>query len=198
MLQKDFYARFDTRSLARELLGCVLVHETPEGTTSGIIVETEAYLCDDPACHAFNRRTTRTEVMYGEPGLAYVYQIYGMYFCFNVVSAPAGTGEAVLIRALEPLEGIALMRERRSAGANTARTFKTKELCNGPGKLVQAMGIHKSQTFHDLVKPPLYINEKVSGEVEVVVSKRIGIAEGKGHELLYRYFIKGNVNVSRP
>lgn len=200
MLKKDFYSQFDTLTLSRKLLGCELVHETDEGITSGIIVETEAYLCDDPACHAYNRRTPRTEVMYGEPGAAYIYQIYGMYYCFNVVSAEKDRGEAVLIRALEPVHGTDLMAMRRTWNSNgkPVKYLKMKDLCSGPGKLVQAMGIQKSQTFHDLTMPPLYINKAAAADFDITITTRVGIAEGKGHELPYRFYIQGNKFISKP
>jgi len=199
VLTKDFYKKYDTRSLAKALLGCELVHETPEGITSGIIVETEAYLFDDPASHAYNKRTTRVEVMYGEAGVAYVYQIYGMYFCFNVVSSEVGVGEAVLVRALEPVQGIELMTARRmeSQKTKTGKVPSLKDLCSGPGKLVQAMGIRKDQTFHDLTSGELFIRPGVIEDFEVKISTRIGIAEGKGHDLLYRYYIQGNKFISK-
>ncbi len=199
MFSKRFYHDPDTISLARRLLGCELVHETAEGITSGIIVETEAYLTDDPACHAYKRRTARVEAMYGEPGTAYVYQIYGMYYCFNVVSNVSGVGEAVLIRALEPVSGLDLMEFRRgNSRFSSSRKFKEKELCSGPGKLVQAMGIRKNQTFHDLTEGPLYIREGADRSFEVKTSTRIGIAEGKGHNLPYRFYIRGSKFISKP
>lgn len=105
-LPLSFFEAYDTRSLAQKLLGCELVHNSPDGITSGIIVETEAYLQNDPACHAYQRRTARTEPMYAAPGTIYVYLIYGMYQCFNVVSQEEGCGEAVLIRALQPTGGL--------------------------------------------------------------------------------------------
>jgi DNA-3-methyladenine glycosylase len=199
VLTKDFYKKYDTLSLAKALLGCELVHETPEGITSGIIVETEAYLFNDPASHAYNRRTSRVEVMYGEAGVAYVYQIYGMYFCFNVVSSEAGIGEAVLIRALEPVEGIELMTARRteSQKTKTGKVPALKDLCSGPGKLVQAMGIRKDQTFHDLASGELFIKPRMTEDFDIKITTRIGIAEGKGHDLLYRYYIRGNKFISK-
>ncbi|MCF2490908.1 DNA-3-methyladenine glycosylase [Dyadobacter sp. CY347] len=202
ILPLSFYDAFDTRSLAKRLLGCELVHESPDGITSGIIVETEAYLSDDPACHAYNRRTTRTEPMYGVAGTSYVYLIYGMYECFNVVSNKEGVGEAVLIRALQPVQGIDIMELRRSLiPGKTAPKIRTKqlklnELCRGPGNLARAMGIERS--LHNnisLTDGPLYIRDRVTQAVEVGSSTRIGINVGK--DLLYRFYIKDNPFVSK-
>jgi DNA-3-methyladenine glycosylase len=199
-LPYSFFESRDTLTLARDLLGCELVHDSPDGITSGIIVETEAYLFDDPACHAFNRRTTRTEPMYGKPGTIYVYLIYGMYQCVNVVSNQDGIGEAVLIRALQPTHGIDLMEKRRSErGDKTSvlkRSIPLKVLCSGPGKLVQAMGIerslHNNQSF---ITSNLYIRSHTISSFVTGVSKRIGI--NNGIDLPYRFFIKGNEFLSR-
>ena len=141
-LPLSFYQSYDTVTLAKKLLGCELVHNSPDGVTSGIIVETEAYLRDDPACHAYNRRTIRTEPMYGPPGNAYVYLIYGVYECINVVSNIEGIAEAVLIRALQPVKGIELMEARRELFQKrfppkpiTLKTSlqRTGETCGGYG-----------------------------------------------------------------
>jgi DNA-3-methyladenine glycosylase len=199
-LPRSFYESYDTLSLAEELLGCELVHDSPDGITSGTIVETEAYLFNDPACHAFNRRTARTEPMYGKPGNIYVYLIYGMYQCINVVSNDEGIGEAVLIRALQPQEGIELMQLRRQlsrkAQAVNRRSISTKDLCRGPGKLVQAMGIdrsiHNNQSF---TEGSLYIRKRSAGNIGIAVSRRIGI--NLGAELPYRFSIMENPYVSR-
>jgi DNA-3-methyladenine glycosylase len=198
----SFYSAYDTRTLARNLLGCELVHESPDGLTSGIIVETEAYLQDDPACHAFNRRTPRTEPMYGRAGTAYVYLIYGMYQCFNIVSNAEGIGEAVLIRALQPTAGIELMETRRSIRAGKAPVIPSaarialKELCRGPGKLVQAMGIEKGMHNATLLSGgTLYLRPQVIAPREIIAGPRVGI--NLGHELPYRYYIKDNIFVSK-
>ncbi|WP_026632905.1 DNA-3-methyladenine glycosylase [Dyadobacter alkalitolerans] len=202
ILPLSFYAAYDTRSLAAKLLGCELVHESPDGVTSGIIVETEAYLSNDPACHAYNRRTTRTEPMYGIAGTSYVYLIYGMYECFNVVSNQEGIGEAVLIRALQPVKGIELMELRRSLiPGKTAPKIRTKqlkvnELCKGPGNLARAMGIERS--LHNnilLTGGPLYIQDREVQDLAIESSVRIGINVGK--ELLYRFYIKDNPFISK-
>ncbi|MCE7060123.1 DNA-3-methyladenine glycosylase [Dyadobacter sp. CY343] len=202
-LPLSFYQSNDTLALAEKLLGCELVHESPEGITSGIIVETEAYLRDDPACHAFNRRTPRTEPMYGEPGTIYVYLIYGMYQCFNIVSNVVGVGEAVLIRALQPTAGLDLMQLRRQVVPKTPvlpakpqKEFAVKELCRGPGKLVKAMGIDR--TLHNnltLTDGPIYLTAPAVADFEVTVTTRIGI--NVGATLPYRFFIKNNPFVSK-
>lgn len=199
-LPLSFYESFDTLTLAQKLLGCELVHDSPEGITSGIIVETEAYLADDPACHAYNRRTNRTEPMYGPAGSIYVYLIYGMYQCINVVSNKKGIGEAVLIRALQPTQGIELMQFRRNSKRKSTivpeKPVSLIELCRGPGKLVQAMGIdrsiHNNGSFAD---GPLFITAPLTTDPEIVSSKRIGISVGM--DLQYRYMIKGSSFVSR-
>ena len=201
-LPLSFYNAFDTLSLARELIGCELVRESVDGTTSGIIVETEAYLTDDPACHAFNRRTARTEPMYSIAGTGYIYLIYGMYQCFNVVSNREGIGEAVLIRALQPTTGIELMEMRRQLipGKNgekiRLKRLKINELCKGPGNLVRAMGIER--TLHNnrlLTDGPLYIKARPNNDLEILTSRRIGI--NVGVDLPYRFFIKDNNFVSK-
>jgi DNA-3-methyladenine glycosylase len=194
----SFYEAYDTRSLAQKLIGCELVHNSPDGITSGIIVETEAYLQDDPACHAYQKRTARTEPMYAAPGTIYVYMIYGMYQCFNVVSEQAGRGEAVLIRALQPTEGIELMemrrQNRRKSGMHKAVALK--ELCRGPGKLVVAMGIDRSvHNGLSLTDSNLYITPLIKTDLEINISKRIGITQGV--DLLYRYSLKNNIFVSK-
>ncbi len=188
-----FYESHDTKSMAKALLGCELVHDSPDGLTSGIIIETEAYLQDDPACHAYNRYTPRTQPMYGDPGTIYVYHIYGMYQCLNVVSNRAGIGEAVLIRALKPIRGLELMharRERAHSRANVSRKkMRTEDLCSGPGKLVQSMGIskalHNNGTF---TEGDLFIIPAQISGFEIDVTTRIGLRVGT--ELPYRYIIR--------
>lgn len=149
-MRKSFYLQ-DTVEAARQLLGKLLVHRTPEGAAGGMIVETEAYVgAVDKACHTYNGISPRTEIMFAEGGVAYVYLIYGMYHCFNAVTGPAGDGDAVLIRALEPVFGLDLMRRRR--GQRDLRN-----LCSGPGKLCQALAIGKSQYGLDLTGEELFI-----------------------------------------
>lgn len=178
-----------TLQVATRLLGQHLVYKTKEGVSIGRIVETEAYLSDDPACHASRGMTKRNQVMFGPPGHAYVYFIYGMYYCFNVVTAPVGAGEAVLIRALEPVEGIDLMFKRRP------KVKKIEDLCNGPAKLVLAMGIAKHQNGISLDQEPLYLETNHLKKMEIVKTSRIGISEGM--HFPYRFYLKDNRFVSR-
>lgn len=190
-LDRSFYAR-DACTVARELIGKVLVHDSQEGITSGIIVETEAYRGpEDKAAHSYGgRRTSRTEIMYHEGGLAYVYLIYGMHCCFNVTVSVEGKPEAVLVRALEPLEGVELMMTRRG-------TTRTLNLTNGPGKLCQAMGITREHYGADLCGDELYVAD-VGKEFRVAVSERVNIdyaEEWRG--MLWRYFAEDNRFVSR-
>ncbi|WP_428659239.1 DNA-3-methyladenine glycosylase [Runella sp.] len=195
-LDLHFYQKYDTLTLANRLLGSELVHDSPEGRTAGIIVETEAYLTDDPACHAYRKQTTRNAAMFGPAGSVYVYLIYGMYHCVNIVSAEEGKGEAVLIRALEPTEGIGLMEKRRAARKGHGN-FTIRELCNGPAKLVQAMGItlagHNGTSLLD--DASLFIIPPKHTDFEVVTTTRIGITQGA--DLPYRFYIKGNRFVSK-
>jgi len=187
ILPRSFYAR-DTVTVARELLGNVIVHYTPEGIVTGRIVETEAYIQGDPACHASRGMTPRNKVMFGPPGCAYVYFIYGMYYCFNVVTAAVGVGEAVLIRALEPLAGTHTMSARR----NRERLV---DLCSGPAKLVQAMGINRLHNGADLTVKPLLIHCGAERKEKIVTTTRIGIKEGDNLPL--RFYLEGNIYVSR-
>ncbi|NBB22335.1 DNA-3-methyladenine glycosylase [Runella sp. CRIBMP] len=196
-LDLKFYQKYETLSLAKQLLGCEFIHESPEGRTAGIIVETEAYLTGDPACHAYRKKTLRNAAMFGPAGSVYVYLIYGMYHCVNIVSAVEGKGEAVLIRALEPTDGIELMELRRAERkGQKLMAFSLRELCNGPAKLVQAMGISLAgHNGSSLLDDDLYITPPKQTDFEVVTTTRIGITQGA--DLPYRFYIKGNRFVSK-
>ena len=173
------------------MLGAVLECETDDGVASGVIVETEAYLGEhDLACHAAVGRTARTEHLYGPPGISYVYFIYGMYWCFNAVTREEGSPSAVLVRALEPLSGIPLMRRRRP------RIKKDVDLTNGPGKLCTALGITGAMTGKPLQRKPLVVRagERIP-DSEVQVTTRIGITQSADWPL--RWIVKGNPYVSR-
>ena len=186
VLRTDFYDR-DPREVAVDLLGCVLVHETPEGVVSGAIVETEAYLCvDDPACHAYRGPDMRNRTLFKGPGLAYVYLAYGAHALLNANCEEEGKGSAVLIRALSPLEGREIMAKRRAR----------PDLCTGPGKLTQALGIRLSQDGHDLTRAPLTVHQGDPPDGEIVCTTRIGIS--RGTELPYRYLALDDANVSVP
>ncbi len=188
LLKREFYER-DAITVAKELLGKIFVHESPEGTTAGIIVETEAYKGpEDKASHAYgNLRTKRTETQFREKGHAYIYLIYGMYYCFNATAGSTpGKPEAVLLRALEPLDGIKLMRKRRPAAKDTVN------LANGPGKLCTAMGLSKKQNNVDLCVPPLHIDvAEPVGEANIVTTTRIGVDYAdEWKDMPWRFYIK--------
>lgn len=189
-LDRTFYDR-PTELVARELLGAVLECRTPDGVASGRIVETEAYLGEhDLACHAAAGKTQRTAPLYGAPGIAYVYFIYGMYWCFNAVTRGEGDPAAVLVRAIEPLEGVDLMRQRRP------KVKRDVDLTNGPGKLCLALGITGEHNWNPLQRAPLVIREgNAVADDEVVVTPRIGISEWA--EAPLRYFVDGNRYVSK-
>ena len=186
VLGRDFYAR-PAVEVARDCLGKILVH----GKTAGRIVETEAYLgVEDRAAHAWRGITDRTRVLFGPPGHAYVYFIYGMYECLNFVAEPEGKAGCVLIRALEPVAGLTLMRRRRP----TAR--RPEDLASGPGKLTLAMGITRKHNGADLTKSALHVRRlRVETPVEVQITPRIGINHCADWPL--RFVIAGNRFVSR-
>ncbi len=186
MLTRDFFNR-PTMKVARDMLGAVLIHNSPAGKTAGIIVETEAYLQGDPACHASRGKTRRNAAMFGPPGTAYIYLVYGIHCCFNTVTMPTGTGEAVLVRALEPLEGLELMKRRRGIA-------DVKGLCSGPGRLCQAMGLDRQYNGMNLSSPSLYIQQGAVPE-SIVTTTRVGISQGQ--QLPYRFYIAGNRWISR-
>ena len=184
VLPRAFYAR-PTLHVARDLVGMVLVHDTRAGAAAGVIVETEAYIGEtDPACHAAPGPTARNAPLYGPPGIAYVYLNYGIHYLVNAVTEDEGTPAAVLIRGLEPIEGIDLMRRRRARGTNRAAAdFGAAELCRGPGNLTRALGISLAQNRLDLTDGPLRIEDRglASGR-DVHWSRRIGITVGVEHE----------------
>lgn len=192
-LNRNFYLK-SADELAPALLGKVLVHKTAEGVTSGIIVETEAYIGpDDKGAHSCGGvPTARTAVMFGQGGFAYVYLIYGMYSCFNVVANVKDKPEAVLIRALEPLDGIELMKKRRG-------TDNLQNLCSGPGKLCSALGITREQSGTDLCGSELFILDKPALPTsEIAVSPRINIDYAEEYrDVLWRYFVKDSKFVSK-
>ncbi len=218
-LAADFYAR-PVLEVARELIGCVVEHRG----VSGRIVETEAYHESEPACHAFVGVTPRTRTLFGAPGVAYVYRSYGIHALLNAVCEPVGVGAAVLIRALEPLDGIEEMRTRReSTGRRPGRRgerapLRDRDLCSGPGKLTQALGVELSENGSSLVDGPISIRTgqgdldgiegttqreatcEAIGDLEsepaVVVGTRIGIT--KAVDLRWRFCAAGSRHVSRP
>jgi DNA-3-methyladenine glycosylase len=196
-LPRDFYAR-PTLEVTRDLIGKILVHETPAGTSSGIIVETEGYVGEsDPACHAAPGPTTRNAPLYGPPGIAYVYLNYGIHYLVNAVTEPDGWPGAVLIRALEPLEGEPLMRRRRARGTKKkAAQLETAALCRGPGNLTRALGISLVQNRRDLISSALRIEDAGLTARPVAWSRRIGINVGVEHE--WRCFVAGSPAVSGP
>lgn len=195
LLRRKFYARQDTAKIARELLGKLLVVPSESGRVSGMIVETEAYLGEiDRAAHSYGgRRTKRNEVMYGEAGFAYVFFVYGMYDQFNCVTGRPGTPHAILIRAVEPVEGIEIMHERRP------KAKRLTDLTSGPGKLCMALGIDRSLNGEDLLGSTVFIEEyRTVPSKEIASGKRIGIDyAGEDADLPLRFWIANNAFVSR-
>ncbi|MGG1574282.1 DNA-3-methyladenine glycosylase [Fictibacillus sp. NRS-1165] len=206
MVMNEKFFELPTLELAKSLLGMELVHETDEGIASGIIVETEAYLGpEDMAAHSFGgRRTPRTEIMYAEPGYVYVYFIYGMHTCFNIVSGPLHKPEAILIRALEPKEGIPLMMRRRSFEIPVLddgdwKPGQLKKLTNGPGKLCKALGITLNDYGLKLNAKHLYIKgDTTITEEHILSGPRINVDyAGEAARYPYRFWIKDNIYVSK-
>ena len=193
-LPRGFYLREDTISIANELLGKLIVVPDNGRRVSGMIVETEAYLGEvDRAAHSYaGRRTPRNEVTYGKGGHAYVFFIYGMYYQLNIVTGPADHPHVVLIRAVEPVEGIEIMRQRRGA-------MKDRNLTSGPGKLCIALNINRDLNGEDLRGKQIWLEDHRSfTSEEIAVGKRIGIDyAGKDAEKPWRFWVKDNAYVSR-
>ena len=180
-LPREFFGRA-TLDVALELIGKVLVHETRAGAAAGRIVEVEAYIGeDDPACHAAPGRTRRNEPLYGPPGVAYVYLNYGIHFLTNVVTEADGFPAAVLLRALEPCEGIDLMERRRTGRAAAAAMIPVDGLCRGPGNLSKALGITLKQNRLDMTDSPLRIEDWGLSAGTLAWGPRIGIRVGTEH-----------------
>lgn len=169
------------------LLGQKLIHHTSEGVTSGYIVEVEVYTSQDAASHTYRGETTRNKAMFMGAGTIYVYFTYGMHYCCNIVAGPAGSGQGILIRALEPVEGIALMRQRRG-------TVTDRNLTNGPAKLAQAMGITKALDQKSLHDATLWLGDGVVPG-EIVQTTRIGIKQAI--DMPWRFYVAGNPYVSK-
>ena len=182
-LPKSFFAR-SVHDVAPQLIGATLTFKH----VGGIIVEVEAYHHTDPAAHSYNGKTERNEVMFGPPGYAYVYRSYGIHWCLNFVCEPAGSASAVLIRALEPTEGLATMRRRR--GFDDARL-----LCSGPGRLCEALAITRAQNGLALDRPPFALYS-AQEKPAVAVGVRIGLT--KAADLPWRYGLAGSRFVSKP
>lgn len=185
-MKPSFYNR-PVLEVAPELIGCVVTH----GETSGAIVEAEAYHESEPASHGFIGLRPRTEVLFGPPGRAYVYRSYGVHALLNAVCEPDGVGAGVLIRALQPLTGVGLMRRRRGLQ-------RERDLCSGPGKLTQALGIELDDNGVDLLRGPIVISSRPPAwrDIEVVADRRIGIT--RAVELPWRFTAAGSRFVSRP
>lgn len=199
-VDREFFQQ-DTERLARSLLGTILAHETPEGLTAGRVVEVEMYRgVKDRAAHSHRGvPTARTQVMFGPPGHAYVYFIYGMHYCLNVVAAPDGVGEAILLRALEPIAGLELMAKRRRL-AWPLGSRAVRNLTNGPGKLAAALGVSKAQYGLPLWSSSLrfYQGESPLSMVEIREGPRINIGyAGEAAHYPWRFWIPGNRFVSR-
>ena len=196
-LRRSFYNR-PTLDVARDLIGKVLVHETRAGLASGVIVEVEAYIGEsDPACHAAPGPTRRNAPLYGPPGMAYVYLNYGIHYLVNAVTEAEGWPAAVLIRALEPKDGIPLMRRRRALRARPGqgrRDITVNDLCRGPGNLTRALGINLRHNLLDLTGGPLRIEGQAGPKRPVVWSRRIGITIGVEQE--WRVTAAGSAAVS--
>jgi DNA-3-methyladenine glycosylase len=199
-LNREFYAR-DTMVLAKDLLGKIIIHNTGSTILKGKIVETEAYLgVIDKAAHTYGgKKTKRVMTMYGLPGTSYVYLIYGMYYCFNIVAKEEGIPEAVLIRAIEPIEGIEEMAINRFGKPyKELSNYQKKNLSNGPGKMCIALNIDKSHNGEDLCGNRIYLESGEEEGFEIVETTRIGIDYAEeAKDWPCRFYIKGNPQVSK-
>ncbi|HUP26655.1 MAG TPA: DNA-3-methyladenine glycosylase [Candidatus Limnocylindrales bacterium] len=173
---------------APALLGWLFVHNTPDGVTAGYIVESEAYMATDAASHSFRGKTARTEIMFGPAGHLYVYFTYGMHYCVNIVTGPAGRGEAVLIRALQPVSGLDLMRRRRG-------DVPDKQLTSGPARLTKAMGINKTHNGTSLINGDAFQLLPGIKPERIIQTTRIGISRATTKP--WRFYIADNPYVSR-
>ncbi len=190
-LPPDFYDR-PVLEVARALIGCSVSHDG----VSGVIVETEAYHDSEPACHAFIGLTRRTEPLFGAPGRAYVYRSYGIHALLNAVCEPPGIGAAVLIRALQPLTGLELMRARRTRPRGRAPA--DGELCSGPGKLTQALAVELSENGTSLSSGPVRIRARAPEWREPAIATGVRVGISRAVELPWRFCLAGNAHVSRP
>jgi DNA-3-methyladenine glycosylase len=199
-LARSFFAR-DTRVVARELLGCTFVHILPHGARlSGRIVETEAYRPGDPASHGYRGHTERNAPMFMRPGTAYVYFTYGLHFCFNVSTEAEGVGAAVLVRALEPLNGVEIMQANRRRN-RAAAMLPIHALCRGPGNLCKAMALDREHSGVDLCghSSALFIEPSGNPGGRVRASPRIGVSGDEAAKSVpWRFYVAGNLSVSGP
>jgi DNA-3-methyladenine glycosylase len=188
-LPRSFYNR-PTLEVARDLLGKIIICDFPRGRLGARIAEVEAYIGeDDPACHAAPGPTDRNLVMYGRPGFSYVYFIYGMYHCFNIVTERRGFPAAVLLRAAEPIEGLEMMRRNSPHG-------RIATILSGPGKLCRAFGLTVKHSGVDLTGDMIYLRDSPAPESGIVITRRVGI--NRGADLPYRYFLGDSSAVSGP
>jgi len=188
LVSSEFFAR-PALIVAKELIGKLFVYETAAGRCSGVIVETEAYAADDPASHSFRGPTQRNAVMFDKPGLLYVYQTYGIHYCCNIVTGSEHMGEAVLIRALQPVEGLELMRERRG------ETVKETKLCSGPANLVKALGLSLADNGRSACSTPLHVEDLGTLPEQVIQTTRIGIS--RAMDLPWRFYDPKSPAVSK-
>jgi DNA-3-methyladenine glycosylase len=198
-LKRSFYMQ-ETLIIAKELLGCFLVHKTLDGITKGRIVDIEAYMgLNDKGSHSYGgRHTPRMDPLYNVGGFAYIFQLHGHNYCFNVVTQKTGIPQAILIRGLEPIQGLDLMAKRRNIDISTGLRSKFKNLTNGPSKLCQAMDIDTSINGIDLCGDELFITSgKIINDSEILIAPRINIDYAEeDKDKLWRFFLKDNEFVS--